>query len=383
MSEKTLRNILGSFAALLLAGCDSGSALAPETPTARTVVFQRVIEREVSDVGYPSGLAVTPDGRWLVSLGFSTGTVALYDATTLERVVGPYHYLLTADSDSVQLGHTHAVVVSPDGSFAVLTSSTGVLGLSLPSLEVLFHPPIPIIDPPRHVVRDRAGENYYVSSASRGIARLTAAGEPRAFFGDAFITTAMALTRDDRELLVVTENGGRLLVLGTPDLQPRLSIDLPGEFEGQVVVPLQQNDRAILVGGARGAGETSADTPLMALPVDLATGLVGSLQVLCCEVPGGLDFSFADGNKWADAGEATAIVPTAVGTVTIDTNLGTVTLHPATELQNDEPPCCDIASYPSKDRVVMANAQSVGGGGFPGGSLVVYEVEERTESTPN
>jgi hypothetical protein len=327
---------------------------------------------------------VTPDGRWLVSLGYSTGTVALYDATTLERVVGPYHYLRTADSDSVQLGHTHAVIVSPDGSFAVLTSSTGVLWVSLPSLEVLVSPRIPSMDSPRYVVRDRAGVNYYVSSEGRGIARLTAAGEPRAFFGDAFITTAMALTRDDRELLVVTDNPRRLLVLGTPDLKPRLSIDLPSEFAGQVVVPLQQNDRAILLGGgAPGAGGTLAHTPLMALPVDLATGSMGPLQVLY-QGTGGL-FLFADGNKWADAGEATAIIPTSVGTVTIDTNLGTATLHPPTALQNDWnlPPCCDIASYPGNDRVVIANAQNVGGGGFPGGSLVVYEVEERTESKAN
>jgi hypothetical protein len=114
----------------------------------------------------------------------------------------------------------------------------------------------------------------------------------------------------------------------------------------------------------------------MAVSVDLVTGSTGSLQVLCCEAFPGQTFLFGDGNQWADVTEAMAIVPTNVGTVLIDTETGTISLYSGTELQNDVPPCCDIGSYPSGNRVVMANFKSVGDGGSPGGSLIVYEVDE-------
>lgn len=176
----------------------------------------------------------------------------------------------------------------------------------------------------------------------------------------------MSLTRDERELLVVTDTSG-LLVLSTPDLSLRQSIDLPIEFEAQVIVPLR-DDRAILVGGAPG-GETSVLGPLMALAVDLTTGSLGSLQVLS---GGGGIINLGDGNEWTDARNATAIVPTTAGTVTVDTNLGTVAIHSPAELQLDFPPCCDIASYPGGERIVFA---SLGPESSTGpGSLLVYEV---------
>ena len=110
------------------------------------------------------------------------------------------------------------------------------------------------------------------------------------------------------------------------------------------------------------------------MSVDLVTGSTGSLQVLCCETPGGQTVLFGDGNQWADAGKSTAIVPTSHGTVIIDTNLGAVSLY--SELQNDAAPCCDVGTYPTGNRVAMANAKSLPGTGFPGGSLIVYEIDE-------
>lgn len=341
----------------------------------RTVTFRKVLERDTPQVpgssNFPSGVAVSPDGRWLISLGFSNSTVTLYDAATLDLVAGPVQAI-----DSVQVGLPHAVAVSPDGSFAVMAGRTGVIGFCLPSLELLFHPRIPGQGPARHVARDRVGGSYYVSAEgfnaeASNVARLTASGELQAFFDAQPATTAMSLTRDDKELLVLTDNGSRLVILRTPDLSLRLSIDLPLEFQGQVVVPLRGDDRAIIVGGAPAGGETSVRGPLMALPVDLASGAMGPLQVLSESAVGGL---LGDGNEWADAGETTAIVPTFAGVVTIDTNLGTVTLHSAADLQRDTPPCCDIASYPSGDRVVFSSADfSIN----RRGSLIVYEVEER------
>lgn len=326
---------------------------------------------------FPSGVAVTPDGSWIISLGFSNGTVTLYDAATLDLVAGPLRYLHSSDSDSVQIVQPHAVVVSPNSSSAVLTNRTGVIGFSLPSLEVLFHTLIPGLVSPRHILRDRAGENYYVSSEGAGIARLTSSGEPQAFFKDAVITTAMALTRNEQDLLVVTDDGERLVVLATPDLNPRRTIQLPAEFEGQVIVPLQLENRAIIVGGSPSAGETSVGSPLMTLPVNLATGAFGQIQELTN--PNGR-FLMGDGNEWTDIGEATAIVPTGVGTVTIDTNLGTAELHGASDLQRESPPCCDIASYSTCDRAVFSNLDL---NADLGGSLIIYAIEERITSAQN
>lgn len=368
--------------------CTTFSAIAdpissPVLAQTRTVLFHKVLECRTPEVtgssNFPSGVAVTPDGRWLVSLGFSNGTVTLYDATTLDIVAGPLHKIPVeipvegAVGDTIFLAQPHAVTISPDGSMAVLTSGNGVIGLALPSLDLLFNPLIPGLVQPRHVVRDRAGENYYISSGGSGIARLSATGEPQAFFEDAFITTAMSLTRDNRELLLVTDNGGRFVVLTAPDLQRRLSIKLPSDFEGQVVVPLKLDNRAIIVGGRKGGGETSVALPLMALSIDLTNGAMGSHQILF-EGTGGFVL-LGDGNEWTDVGEATAVVPTLVGTVTIDTNLGTVALHPPAELESNvlRPPCCDIAAYPSGDRVVFSVLDVVDNEG----SLIVYEVEER------
>jgi hypothetical protein len=316
----------------------------------------------------------------LISLGFSSGTVTLYDAATLDLIAGPLHAILVdipvegrALGDTIFLTQPHAVVTSPDGSMAVLTSRNGVIGLSLPSLDLLFNPLTGQRSPPRHVVRDRAGENYYVSAEGDDVVRLSASGEPKALFM-AERTEAIALTRDEERILVLADSGNRLAVLNVPDLSLRMNIDLP--LTGAVIVPLKQNDMAIILGGTGGGG-TASRTPLMALPVDLASGTVGSLQVLCCEQPGGLTFLFGDGNQWAEVGEATAIVPTAVGTVTINTDAGTVDLQSAVDLQNDVPPCCDIAAYPRGDHVAITSAAFTGGSGTPGGSIIVYQVEER------
>ena len=363
-----------------LARCDSGSTLSPELPP--IVVFQKILEREVPEVegssNFPSGIAVTPDGRWIISLGFSNGTVSLYDAETLDLVAGPFHYLHSSDSDSIQIVQPHAVVVSPDGAFAVLTNRTGVIGFSLPSFDILFHTLIPGLVSPRHIVRDRAGENYYVSSEGTGIGRLTSSGEAQDFFEDAVITTAMALTRNEGDVLVVTDNGRRVVVLATPDLNLRRTIELPAEFEGQVIVPLKAEDRAIIVGGSPSAGETSVGAPLKVLPVNLATGALGQIQPLTNPDLG--RFLLGDGNEWTDTGDATAIVPTGIGTVTIDTNRGAATFHTAADLQRESPPCCDISSYPTPDRVVFS---SLDVGADPGGSLIIYAAEEQVISTQN
>ncbi|MGH7572751.1 MAG: hypothetical protein ACREMK_13060 [Gemmatimonadota bacterium] len=332
----------------------------------------------MSDVtGFPSGVAVTPDGRWLINLGFTLRTVTVYDARTLEPVAGPLEAI-----DSILLAQPHAVVVSPDGSMAVLTNRSGVIGVCLPSLELLFHLSTAVLNSPRHVVPDAKGENYYISSQLEGIARISATGEVQAFFEDAFVTAAMSLTRDGQELLVVTDNGRRLVVLSTPDLNPRLSVDfelsVDVPFKGEVVVPLRDK-RAIIIGGHPVGAETAVGEPIMALPVDLVTGAVGSPQVLFeVEGPPG-PLLLGDGNEWVDVGEATAIVPTMAGTVTIDTNLGTVAFHSAAELEENVPPCCDIARYPEGERVVFSALDS---STRTGGFLIVYDVDETVDETP-
>ena len=356
-----------------LFGCDSDSTLSPEPPLPRTVHFRKLMEREAPP--FPSGVAVTPDGRWLVSLGFRTSDVSLYDAQTLELVAGPLHSIPSrglGDFDPIFLFQPHAAVVPPDGSMAVVSSRNGVLGSSLPSLELVWLPPT--IIQPRYLIRDRTGRNYYFNGEENDVQCLSI-DDSRAVF-EAAATEGIALSRDERELFVLTDFGTRLKVLGIPDLDLHRSIDLP--FSGVVVVPLKGADQAIVLGGATPAGQTAAHTPLMALPVNPVTGSVGSLQILCCESPGGVPFLFADGNQRVEVGEATAVVPTSAGTVTIDTKLGTVTLHPADDLESEQPPCCDIATYPDGQRIIIADALDLMGPG----RLVVFEVEEEVVS-PN
>jgi hypothetical protein len=360
---------------LILASCDSNDPFSPDDPP--RITFRKVLEREVSDVtGYPSGLAVTPDGQWLVSLGFSTATITVYNPSTLQPVAGPVHEIPCPPPhdcdgfDPIIVVNPHAVAVSPDGSLAVVTNRTGVLGLRLPSLDLQFRQLHSLRGFPRHVVRDRTGENYYIGGEDYDVARLTASGDVGSLF-EAEGVEGIALTRDEEDLLVLTEFGARLVVLNTPDLTPRLAIDLP--FEGEVVVPLKAHDRAVVVGGAPRNADTAARTPVMAMSVDLATGSTGSLQILS-EPLGGQTVLFGDGNQWADVGQSTSIVPTSHGTAVIDTDHGTVDFY--LQLESDPSPCCDIGRYPTGNRVVMANAKSLPGTGFPGGSLIVYEIDD-------
>jgi len=272
--------------------------------------------------------------------------------------------------------------VTPDGTMAIVTHGRGtfpgVVGLALPSLELVWAPrTIGLRRPPRYIVRDQASENYYVSAEEGDEVvritpeRFTAVGGADAIFRGEFTITSIALTRDERELLVLHDSGRRLAVLTTPGLAPRLSVELP--IKGNVVVPLKGGDRAIVVGGKLESPvstfETASTFPLMVVSVDLATGVIGVPDTLRDGVGG---FVFADGNQWAEVGQATAIVPAAAGTVTIDTDTGTATLHSATDLQNDIPPCCDITGFPDGERVVMASARDDGVG-----RLIIYEVDEQ------
>ena len=88
--------------------------------------------------------------------------------------------------------------------------------------------------------------------------------------------------------------------------------------------------------------------------VDVVTGAVGPIRDFGPDNRG-LRFLFGDGNQWAEVGEATAVVPTQVGTLTIDLVTGEPTLHSAMALESENPPCCDIAAYPARDRIVIAD----------------------------
>jgi len=401
-----LGSLLGPALLLLACGSDSGPSGPPTSPPepTRAVEFRKVLEREIprqpQSPNFPSGLAVTPDGRWLVSLGFSNGTVTLYDATTLEIVTGPVRKFPCMPSstifcgegifqrDTLLLGQAHAAAVTPDGSMAIVTHGRGtfpgIFGFALPSLELVWAPRTIGLSnsrPPRYIVRDRAGENYYVSAEEGDEVvrltpdRFTATGGADAIFRGEFTITSIALTRDERELLVLHDSGRRLAVLTTPGLAPRLSVELP--IKGNVVVPLKEGDRAIVVGGtgtSMSTLETSSVLPLMAVSVDLASGVVGSPRVLLDGFGG---VNLADGNQWTEVGESTAILSTSVGAVTIDTETGSAAFHPPEDLQSEFAPCCDITRLPNRDRVVMADADFED----ETPTLIVFDVDEKSTAT--
>lgn len=333
---------------------------------------QKVLECDVSEVtGFPSSLAVTPDGQELISLGFSEGTITLRDAMTLEILAGPARNIECpieiCGRDTLGTAQAHAVAISPDGSMAVFTSRGGVLGLELPSLAPRFYY-LGDVGQPRHVIRDRSGQSYYVSGEHRRIARLNAMGVQQALY-DREDITALSLSRDEGEVLAITDEGLSLRVLDAVDLSLIQAIDLP--FEGQVVVPMMDPTRVVIVGGDPSGPETSVNAPVLSASVDLTEEAVGAPDTLLTGSAGFI--LFGDGNEWTDIGSHTAIVPTLAGTVTIDTRTGKVTLLSPQELGEAQvPPCCDIASYPDGRHVVMANTDF----NDHGGSLIVYKVDE-------
>ncbi|CAN5230338.1 hypothetical protein BH18GEM1_BH18GEM1_01090 [soil metagenome] len=153
----------------------------------QTGLFQKIRERPAPRM--PSGLAVTPDGRYLVSLSFGERSVTVYDAQTLGLLQGP-----------VSLpSHPHAVALSPDGRLAVIAGKFQVVGLKLPSLDRAFEAKPVAIDIPftfsRHVLLDKEGENYYLSGDTENVVRMTSAGDMVAGF-EAPGVEGIALSRD-------------------------------------------------------------------------------------------------------------------------------------------------------------------------------------------
>lgn len=358
----------------LLVNCNSKSTAGPDSdnpdqrpPPRTTVQFRKIAERGVpefngSDKYFPTGLAVSPDGRWLIGLGHNNGTIGVYDAQTLDLLVGPLQGL-----DSVPLVTPRSVFVGEDASFGVLTAKSGIMWFSIPSLGLLTRPVINDFDPsPRALVRDHRSQTFYTGGDGKSILRLNRSGQLEALYSNSSGTTGLSLTRDGSELLVLTDWGRRLTILRALDLTPRLSITLP--LTAEVIVPLRRGNDAIIIGGLGGGGPASAEGPIVAMSVDLDAGALGVTQVL---FEGRSLVGFGEGNTWTEVGKATAIIPTGVGMVTIDTNYGLVTLHSAQDLQADLSPCCDIASYPDHKRVVIAARF-----GPTSGKFVVYEIEE-------
>ncbi len=288
--------------------------------------------------------------------------MTVYDAQTLGLLQGP-----------VSLpSHPHAVALSPDGRLAVIAGKFQVVGLKLPSLDRAFEAKPVAIDIPftfsRHVLLDKEGENYYLSGDTENVVRMTPAGDIVAGF-EAPGVEGIALSRDGETLFALTEFGRQLTFLRTPNLELDQAIELP--FAGAVIIPLEIHDRLIIVGSA-GGQRTTGRTPLVAASIDLAAGSVLSLQEL--GPPGMADggrFLFGDGNQWVEVGDFTAVVPTQVGMVVINTETGSVSLYSAADLQSSASPCCDVATYPDRSRIVVADFLD-----FVQGRLVVYRVDE-------
>ena len=229
-----------SLFSIVVLACDSGSSISePPGQIIRTVQFRMLYETEVPPL--PSGVAVTPDGRWIVGLGFQTHEINLYDADNLELLAGPIRSLSLqslpegeglSDRDSIGVFQPHAAVVSPDGSFVLVTDRHGPLILSLPSLELQSWP---IQVQARYAVRDQAGRNYYFNGEENDVVRWTPSEKSQAVF-HASVTEGIALTRDEQELLVLTDRGTRLKVLTAPDLNLAPCCDIGRFPDGQRII---------------------------------------------------------------------------------------------------------------------------------------------------
>ena len=212
-------------------GCSSSdgpSGPPPPAPPSRVVSFKKVLERPAPPL--PSGLAVSPDGRFLASLSFGDANIALYDAETLEIVSEPQHWV-----DSIQIVGPHGIAISPDSRMVVIAGWQSPMGLAIPGFERLFL--VHAFPKTRHVVRDAEGANYYLSGDPHTLSKMTAEGEILETF-PAQEVEGIALSDDEKSLFALTETGLRLLALRASDLKLERSVALP--LSGAVVIPLRR-----------------------------------------------------------------------------------------------------------------------------------------------
>jgi hypothetical protein len=351
------RCILALSLSSIIAGCDG------ENPVARGVappLFELIAQH---DVGVrPRGVSISPDGRDVIVAmyegPFEEGIVRL-DAETYEPRVAAIGY------------NFWGVTFDPSGSRAMIGGRYGNRLLRTPDLGEIRHTNVR-----SHLtVTDRAGTAWWAVGVCFGCAvpsgayRMTPNGDvEKAFAIPTQDNSSFALSRD--ELLLIASAWPAVHVLRASDLVELRSFDfsaaLSGFWYSQMLVPLDEPGRAIMIGSAN----VGVDNPLPGiriLHIDYAAGRVGSPVMLSATGPFTM---FGSGNPWTRI-HGSIVLVTGRSVLVLDGVTGALAARFDDLLPESPRDCCNVAYDARRERLLVVGQF---GEPYTTGQLLVFQL---------
>ena len=303
----------------------------------------------------PQGIAVTPDGRFVLVATYWGFEVLLLDAGSLETVT------------STAMHFPWGITVDPGGQRVWVAGRHNSVALALPGLEEIAQVPLGT----RTLVQGVQSNTLYGIDPSAGqVVRLDAiTGETLASLAHPSVhqdTACLALANG--QALLAGNGDGPLLVLDPLDLRLEREIALPSGC--WAVVPLDDDGKALVLSGDR---DSRGQYPTASV-VDWRTG--GSRQ-LSVPRPSASALPFTEygyGNPWVRV-EDLIFAPGRQGILVADARNGEVLEFiegtPSTE---DTVYCCEIAWDPVRRRLLIVG-DYLDGSSSAGSKLVSYRID--------
>ncbi|HET6361021.1 MAG TPA: hypothetical protein VFH11_03085 [Gemmatimonadota bacterium] len=300
----------------------------------------------------PQGIAVTPDGRFIVVSSYAGWKIEVLDAGTLQTIT------------STEMRNPWGVTIDLSGGIAWVAGKRGTSALALPGLEEIAQIPLYA----RSLVRGSQSNTLYAIDPVVGeivsldaVTRKTIA---RLAHSSVYSDSA-CLALADGQVLLAGNGDGPLLVLDPVDL--RLIREIP--VECWAVVPLDEDGKALVLSGVQ---DSESQYPTASV-VDWRTGDSRQLTVPRPS-PSALPFTeYGYGNPWVRVDDL-IFAPGRQGILVADARNGEVLefIEGTPSTENTEY-CCEIAWDPVRRRLLIVGDYHAGQATV--GKLVSYRIE--------
>ncbi|MFN2384387.1 MAG: YncE family protein [Gemmatimonadota bacterium] len=323
----------------------------PGTADPHGIEFIPRLELERRPPRRPHGVAVTPDGRFVVVTSYETGIVQVREAAG---------YTLLRQEQLFNSSGPWGVTISHDSQTAFVGARPGsIRSFSVPQLALQDFTAI------RARMLVRSGREYFASSTGEGVFKLAADGTVLANYPMTNMdNTKLALSIDER-LVIALDITDQMHVLDARTLAPVRLIPLALPHRSYLVIPLRGATKVLLLGAI---GESPAGTV-----VDYDTGEVGQTQQLTPD-PRYPWLEFGLGNPWVSIGQDLTVVTSSGGFILVNERTGKlerlVVDLPSLEDAGD---CCEVAYDLHLDRLIVVNERRTPGG-VETSRLIAYQI---------
>jgi hypothetical protein len=301
----------------------------------------------------PQGIAVTPDGRFVLVATYIGFEILVLDGESLQTVT------------STRMLNPWGITVDPGGGRVWVAGKHGIMALALPGLEELAQFPLRT----RILARAFQPNTLYAIDPSAGqVVRFDAVrGEILASLAHpSVISDTACLALADGQALLAGNDNGPLLVLDPIDLSLEREIALPSGC--WAVVPLDDDGKALVLSGE----EDSLGQFPTASVVDWRTG--DSRQVSVPRPSGSVPWTeYGYGNPWVRVDDL-IFAPGRQGILVADARSGDVLdFIEGTPSTEGSVYCCEIAWDAVRRRLLIVGDYLAGD--HLTGKLVSYRIE--------